>query len=68
MLIIRDAQIKDLDEITKIYNWAILNTNATFDNIPKSITEQMVWFNDHGQKNPIIVAELDKKNCWLGFS
>ena len=59
MLKIRDAQLNDLDEITKIYNWAILNTTATFDNIPKTIDEQKLWFNDHGDKNPIIVAELD---------
>ena len=60
MLTIRDAESNDLDEITNIYNWAILNTTATFDNIPKSIDEQKSWFNDHGNKNPIIIAELDE--------
>ena len=59
MLKIRDAKLNDLDEITSIYNWAILNTIATFDNEPKSLDEQKSWFYEHGNKNPIIVAELD---------
>jgi phosphinothricin acetyltransferase len=69
MLKFRDAQLRDLDEITSIYNWAILNTTATFDNNPKSIDEQIEWFNDHGKKNPIIVAELDKNIIgWASLS
>ena len=69
MLTIRDAESNDLDEITNIYNWAILNTTATFDNIPKSIDEQKSWFNDHGNKNPIIIAELDEKIVgWASLS
>ena len=69
MLAIRDAKFNDLDEITEIYNWAILNTTATFDKIPKSIDEQKSWFNDHGNKNPIIIAELDEKIVgWASLS
>jgi len=59
MFKIREAKLNDLDEITSIYNWAILNTMATFDNEPKSLDEQKSWFYEHGYKNPIIVAELD---------
>ena len=58
MLKIREAKISDLNEISKIYNWAILNTTATFDTIEKSFDEQKKWFKNHGQKNPILVAEL----------
>lgn len=59
MFTLRDAKLNDLDGITSIYNWAILNTTATFDNEKKTMNEQIIWFNDHGYKNPIIVAELD---------
>lgn len=59
MLEIRDAQVSDLNEITKIYNWAIINTTGTFDNEIKSIKEQKSWFNKHDKNNPIIVAEKD---------
>jgi len=57
---IRYATIKDLDKITKIYNEAILKTVATFDTQIKSLKEQKIWFKNHGPKNPILVAELDR--------
>ena len=56
---IRNATIKDLDEITKIYNEAILKTVATFDTEKKTFEEQKIWFENHGPKNPILVAEQD---------
>lgn len=59
MLKIRNALIEDLDEITNIYNEAISKTVATFDTEEKSIDEQEIWFQEHGPKNPIIVAEED---------
>jgi L-amino acid N-acyltransferase len=58
---IRAAELKDLEDITEIYNHAILNTVATFDTKPKTFEEQKKWFEGHGSKNPILVAELDNK-------
>ena len=57
MLIIRKAKYEDLTGITSIYNDAIKNTVATFDTEIKTLEEQKVWFEQHGLKNPIIVAE-----------
>jgi phosphinothricin acetyltransferase len=57
MVKIRRAIIKDLKEITDIYNEAILKTDATFDTEIKSIQEQKIWFKNHGIKNPILIAE-----------
>lgn len=54
---IRTAEIDDLDAITEIYNEAILHTVATFDTQVKTVEEQRAWFEEHGPKNPIIVAE-----------
>jgi phosphinothricin acetyltransferase len=69
MLKIRGAQINDLKDITEIYNWAILNTTATFDTNPKSLDDQMFWFKNHGEKNPIVVAESDEKIVgWASLS
>ena len=69
MLKIREAQINDINEITEIYNWAILNTTATFDTNIKSIDEQKKWFENHGEKNPIIVAESNEKIVgWASLS
>jgi len=59
MLKIRTAKIDDLNEITEIYNQAILKTVATFDTEEKTIDERKKWFKEHGGKNPLIVAEKD---------
>lgn len=61
MVNIRSATLKDLKGITKIYNQMILNTVATFDIEPKTFNEQKKWFTEHGFKNPILVAEIDKE-------
>ena len=66
MLKIRPAKFDDLSAITEIYNEAILNTVATFDTEPKTVEEQLIWFNDHGDNNPIIVAE--ENDFIVGFA
>ena len=56
---IRRATAEDLPAITEIYNEAILTTDATFDTETKSVSEQKAWFDDHGTKNPVLVAVAD---------
>ena len=56
---IRKAGLADLDAITAIYNDAIANTTATFDTEPKTAAEQLKWFQEHGERYPILVAALD---------
>lgn len=66
---IRKAELADLDGITAIYNHAIANTTATFDTEPKSADEQLRWFQDHGQRYPILVAVLAGKLVgWASLS
>jgi L-amino acid N-acyltransferase YncA len=66
---IRRASIDDLTAITEIYNEAIHKTIATFDTTPKTIEEQKTWFNNHGPKNPIMVAEHDSRVVgWAALS
>ena len=57
MCTIRPAQLSDLNTITEIYNEAIRTTTATFDTEPKTEDEQKAWFDSHGPKYPILVAE-----------
>jgi L-amino acid N-acyltransferase YncA len=59
VLIIRPANPEDVDSITQIYNEAVQKTVATFDTEPKTLQEQRAWFEYHGLKYPIFVAELD---------
>jgi phosphinothricin acetyltransferase len=67
--IIRNAIVEDLKDITDIYNDAILKTVATFDTEVKTLDEQKIWFEEHGPKNPLIVAEQDGKLVgWAALS
>jgi len=59
MVSIRPAKIDDINVITEIYNEAVLTTDASFDTEPKTEAEQRQWFESHGVKNPILVAEED---------
>lgn len=69
MLIIRPAKPDDLAAITDIYNEAILTTDATFDTEIKTIESQKEWFESHDSRNPIIVAENEKKVIgWASLS
>jgi L-amino acid N-acyltransferase YncA len=57
MCTIREAKISDLNAITEIYNEVILTTTATFDTEPKTEGEQKAWFDSHGSRHPILIAE-----------
>lgn len=68
-LVIRAAQQSDVEAITEIYNEAILTTTATFDTEPKTIQERTEWLAAHGDRHPVVVAELDGKVIgWASLS
>jgi L-amino acid N-acyltransferase len=68
-ILIRPAELSDLDAITEIYNEAILTTTATFDTEPKTRSEQIAWFQDHDTRHPVLVAVLDGKIAgWASLS
>ena len=56
---IRPALPADLGAISDIYNDAVLTTTATFDTEPKSGAEQQAWFESHGGRFAVLVAERD---------
>ena len=57
MLNISRATLEHIKSITDIYNEAVLNSTATFDTEVKSVDEQRLWFNEHSDKYPILIAE-----------
>jgi len=66
---IRKATPGDIAAITEIYNEAVLTTDATFDTLPKTVEEQTTWFESHGSKNPVLVAEANHQVCgWASLS
>ena len=56
---IRDAKITDAGSIADIYNEAILSTTATFDTEPKSANDRKIWLEEHDDRHPVIVAEVE---------
>ena len=61
MVSIRPATLTDIESITEIYNEAIRTTMATFDTEPKTAADQLRWFEAHGPRHPILVADVDGK-------
>lgn len=62
---IRDAVLSDLPSMLAIYNDAVRNLTATFDLEEQNLDERKKWFAKHGDKYPLIVAELD--GCVVGY-
>jgi len=68
-VLIRAASRGDVDAITEIYNEAILTTTATFDVEPKSRDDRLEWFDQHDERHPIFVAEVDGRVVgWVSLS
>ncbi|KPJ49233.1 GCN5 family acetyltransferase [candidate division TA06 bacterium DG_26] len=66
---VRKARIDDLGAITEIYNHAVVNTAATLDIEQKTVEEQRIWFEEHGARAPILVAEEDGRVvAWASLS
>lgn len=57
-LLIRPATIDDQQAIMDIYNDAILNLTATFDTEPRTMEKQIIWFQNHREIHPVLVAEF----------
>ena len=55
--VVRPATEEDLPGILEIYNDAILNTIATFDNEPQSLEEKREWLRDSAGPYVVLVAE-----------
>ena len=59
MVEVRAAGTGDLEAITAIYNDAVENTTGTFHTEPRTTDQQREWFESHGPRHPVIVAEAD---------
>lgn len=58
---IRDAVIEDLPELLEIYNYEVLNGNATFDEEEADYGQRKEWFSQFTGKYPLLVEEQDGK-------
>lgn len=59
-MVIRKAQISDLERLLEIYNYEAENGVATFDTDKRTPDEWRDWYNEHNKDNhPLLVAEID---------
>ena len=64
---IRDAHDGDLPAILAIYNDAVLTTTAVYDYTPRTMVQQVAWFQaKREQALPVLVA--DESGTAIGFA
>ena len=56
---IRPAAESDLVAINDIYNHYVLRSTCTYQDEPEPLDDRRRWFSHHGDKHPVIVAEVD---------
>jgi len=67
-ILIRPAARRDLERMTEIYNYYVINTPITFDLTPVSVASRVEWFEAHsdGARYRLLVAE--DAGTLLGFA
>jgi len=58
---IRDAVAQDAAAIARIYNHYVVNSTVTFDTEPKTVEDRVAWLATHGERYPVVVAELENE-------
>ncbi len=56
-LAIRPATAADLDAINAIYNHYVHSSTCTYQTEPETAEDRRAWFDRHGPKHPVVVAE-----------
>lgn len=55
---LRLATANDLVAINAIYNHYVVTSTATYQTAPSTDSERATWFVAHGERHPVIVAEI----------
>jgi L-amino acid N-acyltransferase len=63
---LRPAAPSDAEAIRTIYNAEVTGGTATFDMVPRSVTEQASWLEEHSGPYPAVVA-VDGESTVVGF-
>ncbi|MBP7735574.1 MAG: N-acetyltransferase [Spirochaetes bacterium] len=58
-IIIRNALKKDMLAINDIYNYYVQNSTCTYQTKLELIENRYIWFDEHNDYYPIIVAEIN---------
>jgi phosphinothricin acetyltransferase len=63
---VRLARSSDAEATRSIYNAEVVGSTATFDLVPRTLDEQVLWLADHQGPYPAFVAE-DDSGAVVGF-
>jgi phosphinothricin acetyltransferase len=63
----RLAEPRDAEATRTIYNLEVLESTVTFDLVPRTLTDQQHWIDEHSGSHPAIVA-VDEAGTVLGFA
>jgi phosphinothricin acetyltransferase len=61
---IRDALPADLPGILDIYNDAVRNTTAIWNETPVDLANRQAWFEARAQQGYPILVAVDETGCW----
>lgn len=64
-IVIKPAEPENLQDINQIFNYYVAHSTCVWTTTPYSSTERKVWFEEHGENMPVIVAELN--SCIVGW-
>ena len=63
---IRPAIAADLAFINEVYNYYVLHSTCTYQEEPSTDEERRAWFEAHGPRHPVIIAEVDGRPAGWG--
>jgi L-amino acid N-acyltransferase len=55
----RLVELRDAEALRAIYNVEVLESTVTFDLVPRTLTDQLAWIDEHSGGHPAIVAVSD---------
>jgi phosphinothricin acetyltransferase len=58
---------RDAEAVRDIYNVEVSESTVTFDLVPRSVTDQLAWIDEHSGGHPAIVA-VDDDETVVGFA
>ncbi len=56
---VRNAVSGDAARIAEIYNFYVLHSTITFDTEPKTEQDRAQWLEEHDERHPVLVGEVD---------
>ncbi len=68
MITLRDATTADLPGILFIYNDAVLNTTAIWNETPVDLANRQAWFADRQQRGYPVLVAVDEAGAVLGYA